>query len=128
MNKSITYFLIALFFSCASNKIEDKVISKLKLDNESIEVYINLCKTFNDSRNDCYDLYLDLYNKGIPFVRLFEYETILKSFTNNNCKKSELDKDYISLISNKLNYINDERRYNYFQEYINNYLILPPAN
>lgn len=127
MNKSFVIILIILL-SCAGGRIEDRVINKLKNDDKSIIIYKTLCEKLSEEKDASYDLYLSLYNKGTPLVRLFEYNTIVKSYVNNNCTDFELKESYEDLISKEENYINDERRMDYFQEFLKHYYIIPSTN
>ena len=127
MNKSFVIILVTLL-SCAGGRIEDRVINKLKNDDKSIIIYKTLCEKLSEEKDASYDLYLSLYNKGTPLVRLFEYNTIVKSYVNNNCTDFELKESYEDLISKEENYINDERRMDYFQEFLKDYYIIPSTN
>jgi len=129
MKKLHFLFITLIILSCSSIKIEDRAIHKLSNDQNSIEVYKTLCELKeNQNGNTSYDMYLGLYNKGIPLVRLFEYETIINSYKSQSCETVELKIDYLNLVSNKFNYINDERRIEYIKEFMKNYYIIPPTN
>lgn len=121
-------FLSLVILSCSGDAVEDKVISKLKHDKNSTEVYKSLCEKFSKDSDSSYNLYLSLYNKGVPLVRLFEYDTIIKSFENKNCNNDELSNCYKNLIMVEKNYINDERRATYFQVFLEDYYIIPTTH
>lgn len=118
-------FFFLLFCSC---NIHEKVIDKLISDEKSFLVYLNICVESKKDNEKAYDLYLKLYNQGIPVARLFEYETIIKSYSTSKCDLKIIKKDYKSFVSNKKNYINDKRKDDFFQMFIDNYFIIPDSD
>ena len=120
--KHLIFFL--LFCSC---NIHEKVIDKLLSDEKSFLVYLNICIESKKDNEVAYDLYLKLYNQGVPLARLFEYETIIKSY-ETNCDFKTIKKNYKSFVSKKKNYINDERKDDFFQRFIDNYFIIPDSD
>lgn len=115
--------------SCAVGRIDEKVIVKFSNDDKSFAIYQDLCQiNGNEDSNASLDLYIKLYNQGVPLVRLFEYETIIESFNGQTCENPRLNTNYLKLVSKKMNYISDERKEEYFKEFIKNYTIIPATN
>jgi hypothetical protein len=125
-----TFFFTFLLFICLSSnsQITDEVINKLIDDKKSFKVYIQIYQEAKKKKDMSFDLYIKLYNKGIPLVRLYEYKTIIKSFKINNNDKAKLKCSYDNLVRNKNKLINDDRSKTYFNKYIKNYYIIPPTN
>ena len=117
---------MCLTFSFTKGQQVDIVQSKLKEDHLSLETFKYLSTTYQKEQEKAHQLYIALYNIGIPLVRLFDYET-LQSYFNKNLK-SNLKEVYILLISDDENYINDDQREAYFQKYLKDYFIMPPTN
>ncbi|MBV7440376.1 hypothetical protein KRX57_03015 [Weeksellaceae bacterium TAE3-ERU29] len=126
MNKC-KYFVILfyLIISFVKGQQVDAVQVKLKEDHLSLETFKYLSATYQKKQEKTYQLYIALYNIGIPLVRLFEYETLQSYFNKNS--QNNLKEVYILLISDDKNYINDDRREEYFQKYLKDYFIMPPT-
>lgn len=118
--KKIIILILLLSISCSSQSNLNKVINKFKTDNSSLLLYKNICEKYKYNKEESYDVYIKEYNLREPFPRLFDYRTIEHFIKIESCSK----KSYLKFISNKNNYIQDDRT----DQYMRDYLILYKIN
>lgn len=153
MNNKTFYLIVSLFifsFSFGQQTTIDKnlfseVSTKLKKDKKSLEVFTELYQEYlldlrEENQNERFiDLYIQLYNKGIPVVRLLKKESFIKRFDRlkergKPYKKIRLCKEFLKLTRNKKNYNTDidigaeGTQKQYFLQFLNEYKIMPATN
>lgn len=130
--------------NCELDSIFQIVQFKLKSDSISFEICGTLFSKYLmdiDSRdtflNNFYDLYLSLYNKGNPFVRLIDENKLIiifYSIASNKNHQKILWSDYYNIINNRGNYKSDKdiggenSQLSNFYEYIKKNRILPDSH
>lgn len=142
-----------LFILCSLNSFEQvknedfnlfiKVSNQLKNDEKSFQVFQSLNKAYkfdiqrkSHTSDSLQDLYLELYNQGIPLVRLIKEDVFKETFKtmNNqilNLNNNKLRTNYNTIISSYTNFNNDSNlagngeQQAYFLKYLSEYLILP---
>lgn len=114
------FFSIALLLliSCRAQDLS-LVINKFETDDMSKSIYYSICEFYKKDSELSYDFYIKKYNEKEPLPRLFEYDTIVANIKKFNCDKEA----YHNLISNHKKYINDERKFQYLRDYLENYYI-----
>ena len=119
------------------------VANKLKNDEKSFQVFQALYmahtidKEIKYLKLDCFQtLFITLYNKGVPLVRLIKEVVFIKTFDkiskkSKHFKRNKLLRSYQKLISNYVNYNSDDNDpeqpggKEYFMKFLNEYFILP---
>lgn len=113
------FIIIIILFSECEGQNTSLVINKFKTDNKSRDLYYSLCESYEKDKESAYDFYLSEYNKKEPLPRLFDYLSIANNIQKFGCN----EKSYHKLVSNKKNYISDERTPQYMIDYLENYFI-----
>lgn len=128
--------------SSVKGKLFENVSFKLQNDDNSFAVFNALLysfildKRFKDKTSSYYfDMYTNLYNTGIPLVRLIKKDSLEKIFVELERKgdlynKSKIRKKYREIISNIDNYNYDtiggaNEQEEYFLKFLEQYYILP---
>ncbi|MBX7204462.1 MAG: hypothetical protein K1X81_03460 [Bacteroidia bacterium] len=129
---------------CLNDTLLPRVAIKLERDTKSFNVFKDLFKVYHKSstngdtiHEEYFDLYLSLYNKGTPLVRLIKKNTLDSVFAqveqqyNTNSHRS-LYESFCSVVQNPSFYNTDAdigavgAQIECFRIFLTNYFILPP--
>lgn len=148
--------IILLFITIHSIYSQDKVVDKdlfrkvsltMISDTTSLMVYTSLFQLYKlDTKMNslvrefsCFsDVYIQLYNRGVPFVRLIKKNSIENSFEellkkSNKTNKKWIHRKYNQIVCNLSNYNTDDdigstgEQMDYFFKFLEHYLILPES-